>query len=52
MKEDFGMCRQWNMKAEARKIVIVVVDVLTEVGDAGAESDRRSYVARDAKKSE
>ncbi len=31
-----------KMKAEARKISIVMVDVSTEVGDVGAESDRHS----------
>ena len=33
-----------KMKAEARKITIVMVDVSTEVGDVGAESDRRSCI--------
>ncbi len=34
-----------KMKAEARKISIVMIDVSTEVGDVGAESDRHSCMA-------
>ena len=34
-----------KMKAEARKITIVMVDASTEVCDIGAESDRHSCVA-------
>ena len=34
------------MKAEARKIAILVVDILIEVGDVETESNQRSCVAK------
>ena len=34
-----------KMKAEARKITIMMIDVLTEVCDIGAESDRYRCIA-------
>lgn len=41
-----------KMKAEARKIAVVVIDVSSKVGDVRAESDRRNCAAWDASTSD